>query len=248
MAVTVTVRVALVVVGSVRVAGPGSVSSPMPPNEPASMPTAGSGAPPAAMPAAGTATRPVTVLELVAGAGPLIMVSVADTLFRAEAVVVVTARSGAGTPHSTGSGSGYRTELAGVGPLGAEFRSLAARSWLASLARSRAGPMATIGPPTGPVSGTATGAGRPLGAARSGSGAGCTTGAAGAAGAVPEPEPTLRAGTAAVSAARPGGMPGAVPGTASARWLGGRVWGSLRRGHRPIIARTARALCSPRPN
>lgn len=49
---------------------------------------------------------------------------------------------------------------------------------------------------------------------------------------------------AAVSAARPG----AAFGTASARWLGGRVRGSLRRGHRPIIARTTGALCSPRPN
>ncbi|MDQ0933989.1 hypothetical protein QFZ49_003929 [Streptomyces turgidiscabies] len=47
-----------------------------------------------------------------------------------------------------------------------------------------------------------------------------------------------------VAAARPG----AGLGTASARWLGGRVRGSLRRGHRPIIARTAGGLCSPRPN
>jgi hypothetical protein len=53
-----------------------------------------------------------------------------------------------------------------------------------------------------------------------------------------------RPACATVAAARPG----AGLGTASARWLGGRVRGSLRRGHRPIIARTVGALCSPRPN
>lgn len=40
----------------------------------------------------------------------------------------------------------------------------------------------------------------------------------------------------------------AVAGTGSAGRLGRWVGGTLRRGHRPIIARTRGALCSPRQN
>ena len=41
---------------------------------------------------------------------------------------------------------------------------------------------------------------------------------------------------------------GAVSGAGAARRLGRRVRGLMRRGHRPIIARTNGAPCSPRPN
>lgn len=58
-----------------------------------------------------------------------------------------------------------------------------------------------------------------------------------------------------VSAAAPSGAVGSVPRSAavpmavvavSVGRFGRREWGLLRRGHRPIIARTARAHCSPR--
>ncbi|MDQ0951038.1 hypothetical protein QFZ24_004961 [Streptomyces phaeochromogenes] len=58
-----------------------------------------------------------------------------------------------------------------------------------------------------------------------------------------------------VSAAARSGAVGAVPRSAavtvavvavSVGRFGRRDWGLLRRGHRPIIARTARAHCSPR--
>ncbi|MGX1910920.1 hypothetical protein ACWIID_18955 [Streptomyces phaeochromogenes] len=56
------------------------------------------------------------------------------------------------------------------------------------------------------------------------------------------------------AAARPGAV-GSMPWAAAAPMavvavsvgrFGRREWGLLRRGHRPIIARTARAHCSPR--
>ncbi|WP_413092635.1 hypothetical protein [Streptomyces phaeochromogenes] len=61
--------------------------------------------------------------------------------------------------------------------------------------------------------------------------------------------------SAAPSAAAPSGAVGSVPRSAavpmavvavSVGRFGRREWGLLRRGHRPIIARTARAHCSPR--
>ncbi|AGS70597.1 hypothetical protein B446_18915 [Streptomyces collinus Tu 365] len=40
----------------------------------------------------------------------------------------------------------------------------------------------------------------------------------------------------------------AVPGATLARWLGRRIGVLVHGGHRPIIARTREALCSPRPS
>lgn len=40
----------------------------------------------------------------------------------------------------------------------------------------------------------------------------------------------------------------ALPGAALARWLGRRIGVLVHGGHRPIIARTREALCSPRPS
>ncbi len=233
MAVTVAVRGTVLVVGPVGVVGPGSVPAAMLATRSCPVPATLSGV----MDTTGVAARPATVT--VTGTMP---VPRAGAVSRAGAVIVPTACPGAKTSPATGHGK--RAELTGPGPLSSVpgAWALAARARSAALTRPRSGPVAAIDPLTGPVSGTGTRSGRSAGAAaRSGSGSGRTTGSAGA---VAQPEPALRAGVVAISAARPGG----APGTASARWLGGRVRGSLRRGHRPIIARTTGALCSPRPN
>lgn len=233
MAVTVAVRGTVLVVGSVGVVGPGSVPAPVLATRSGAVPATFS----RAMATAGVAARPAIVT--VTGTMPVPM---AGAVSRAGVVIVPAACPGGRTSPATGHGKG--AELTGLGPLGSVpgAWALAARARSAALARSRSGRVAAIDPLTGPVSGTATRSGRSAGvAARSCSGSGRTTGSTGA---VAQPESALRTGVVAISAARPGG----APGTASARWLGGRVRGSLRRGHRPIIARTTGALCSPRPN
>ncbi|WP_435864775.1 hypothetical protein [Streptomyces umbrinus] len=73
--------------------------------------------------------------------------------------------------------------------------------------------------------------------------------------AVPAAARSTTVATAGPVSAAPSGAVGSVPwATAvpmavvavSVGRLGRREWGLLRRGHRPIIARTARAHCSPR--
>ncbi|GAA4306911.1 hypothetical protein GCM10023086_25350 [Streptomyces venetus] len=80
--------------------------------------------------------------------------------------------------------------------------------------------------------------------------------------AVPRPVSSAGTVTRAVALAAAGTLPGAGPGreiavastavaeagAGSAGRLGRWVRGTLRRGHRPIIARTRGALCSPRQN
>ncbi len=64
-------------------------------------------------------------------------------------------------------------------------------------------------------------------------------------------DPTGPAGAAvfeATAGTAAGAVPRAVSGARPTRRLGGRVRGLMRRGHRPIIARTTGALCSPRQN
>ncbi|CAM5632714.1 hypothetical protein SGLAM104S_08655 [Streptomyces glaucescens] len=62
------------------------------------------------------------------------------------------------------------------------------------------------------------------------------------------PVPTARTRAVNRAVAGSGGASGAASGTGPVRGLGRWERGMLRSGHRPIIARTAEALCSPRPN
>ncbi|WP_411977930.1 hypothetical protein [Streptomyces phaeochromogenes] len=73
--------------------------------------------------------------------------------------------------------------------------------------------------------------------------------------AVPAATRPATVATAGPVSAAPSGAVGSVPRSAavpmavvavSVGRFGRREWGLLRRGHRPIIARTARAHCSPR--
>ena len=77
-----------------------------------------------------------------------------------------------------------------------------------------------------------------------------------AAGTMAMPRPVPATGLVTVPGARsrpvlvpgPGTTAAAVPGAVPAGRLRRGVRGLMRRGHRPIIARTTGALCSARPN